>query len=45
MRETVFLKATTNLRFNAETKMFTVVKDNAAQLTMITSALFHFGIS
>lgn len=39
MIEMVFLEATTNLRFNAETKMFTMVKDNAVLLPMITSSV------
>lgn len=44
MIETFFLKATTNVRFNAETQMVTMAKDNAVQPAMVTS-LFHFGIN
>lgn len=38
--EIIFLKVKTNLIFNAETDIFTTVKNKAGKLTVIASSLF-----
>lgn len=45
MIEVIFLKVTTNLLFNAETDVFTMIKKKPGKLTIITSPLSQFGIS